>query len=356
MNSEPFTIRVHLEKIPGKGEDAKAVLQLYQDGSGVISVCDGLGGAGSTLYEDHTGASHTGAYYAARLVNQVIDEYFTQYTGMSEERNIETMVSGLQERLRHTVRDKAAALETSPSKLRSSLIKRLPTTMATLSFWPQPADATQYQCCAMWAGDSRGYVLDHAHGLQQLTRDDLKSAGDALDNLLEDSPMSNYINADSPFTVHHHVLTVPLPCVFLVATDGCFGYLPTPMHFEYMLLQNLMLAYDAPDWKRRLGANLQRIAADDVSLALVAIGWQDFPALQEDFKGRCQELKDRYIAPFEDIDSKWHKSVQAKDDCTRQREELRKALWNEYKQKYMRRQEAAARPGSGKEDTRHEKR
>ena len=33
------------------------------DLSGLVSVCDGLGGAGSTVYPDSEGASHTGAYY-----------------------------------------------------------------------------------------------------------------------------------------------------------------------------------------------------------------------------------------------------------------------------------------------------
>lgn len=339
MNSETFSIRIHLDKIPGKGEDAEAVVQLHHGGRGVISVCDGLGGAGSMLYEDSAGVSHTGAYYAARLVNGIIAEYFTQYHHTTVESLIETLVRDVQERLRQAVRNRAAALETAPSKLRSSLIKRLPTTMSTLYFWPQPVDTTQYQCCAMWAGDSRSYVLDRIHGLQQLTRDDLKSAGDALDNLLADSPMSNYINADSPFTVHHHVVSLQSPCVFLVATDGCFGYLPTPMHFEYMLLHHLMPASDALDWERRLSTNLQRISADDVSLALVAVGWRDFTDLQQGFKERFENLIYNYIKPFDTIDMALQDIQKKQEYYTRKREELRKELWNRYKHDYLGRQE-----------------
>ena len=37
---------------------------------------------------------------------------------------------------------------------------------------------------AIWAGDSRGYVLQTESGLCQLTQDDIKSKGDALENLI----------------------------------------------------------------------------------------------------------------------------------------------------------------------------
>lgn len=335
MDGNIVQISLYAEKIPGKGEDAEPILQVYADHAGLVSVCDGLGGAGSAVYEDAEGMAHTAAYRASRLTNAVIAEYFNEYKKAPARRSGQSLVDELKGQLTTALQEEAARIETAPSKLRSHLIKRLPTTLAALHFWEEDAAARLYQGCAIWAGDSRGYMLHSARGLQQLTEDDLKSAGDALENLINDSPLSNYINADVDFALHHRLISVPLPCVLLVATDGCFGYVPTPMHFEYLLLKNLLASASPQDWQDNLMVDLQDRAGDDISLALVALGWPSFEALKEDFQPRLTGLWQDYIDPFRRLDERLARLTQEKETCARDREELRRELWAKYKPTYV---------------------
>ncbi len=71
------------------------------------------------------------------------------------------------------------------SRLKSRLIKTLPTTLAICWY-----DLSRHEFTAVWAGDSRIYYFHHDIGLQQVTTDDLKSNADALENLTQDSPMA----------------------------------------------------------------------------------------------------------------------------------------------------------------------
>jgi serine/threonine protein phosphatase PrpC len=71
----------------------------------------------------------------------------------------------------------------------------------------KPAESV---CNVFWAGDSRCYLLSAPAGLQQLTEDDLKTKGDAPANLVEDSPMSNFINADVDFVLNRRHIVAPL--------------------------------------------------------------------------------------------------------------------------------------------------
>jgi len=335
MDGNIIRISLYAEKIPGKGEDAAPLCEVYTDHSGLVSVCDGLGGAGSVVYEDAGGIAHTAAYRASRLTNAVIAAYFSAYKKAPARQSCQSLVDDLKGKLTTALQEEAARIETAPSKLRSHLIKRLPTTLAALHFWEEDAASRLYRCCAIWAGDSRGYMLNSSRGLQQLTEDDLKSAGDALDNLINDSPLSNYINADVDFALHHRVISVPLPCVLLVATDGCFGYVPTPIHFEYLLVKHLIASASTQDWQDNLMVDLQDRAGDDISLALVALGWPSFEALKEDFQPRLAGLLQDYIVPFGRLDEKLARLTQEKETCAREKEELRRELWAKYKPTYV---------------------
>ena len=102
--------------------------------------------------------------------------------------------------------------------------RSLPTTLcAAIAGGPSFAS----DLCFLWAGDSRGYVLD-AEGLHQCTRDHLRGDPDPFESLYRDRPLSALISADAPVALSLRRLRVPKPCVLLVATDGAFGWRTSP--------------------------------------------------------------------------------------------------------------------------------
>src|SRR5262249_49955175 len=116
--------------------------------------------------------------------------------------------------------------------LRSKLIRTLPTTLAVGRYGRTDAGL---RCEAIWAGDSRVYLLTPAGGLHQLPEADLRSGGDGRETLERASPLNNLVCASSPFVLHTRMVAVAGPAVLLAATDGCFGYVSTPLHFEHLL-------------------------------------------------------------------------------------------------------------------------
>ena len=321
MTDGILKIRLYLEKISDKGEDAEPIL-LCRDKSGLISVFDGLGGAGSTVYEEKGGARYTGARYASQLAKTIVENYFTSRLDNESEENQEAnLLKNLKTELKSGFEQKADELGNNSSKLKGPMIKRLPTTMAAIYFWQNTENPQEYKCCPIWAGDSRCYVLNTSNGLQQLTQDELKSAGDALENLRDDSPLSNYINADVDFNLCSRTISVKFPCVFLVATDGCFGYLSTPMHFEFLLLRTLQDSEDEKQWEEILTGELQQIAGDDVSMALIAIGWEDFNTFKQNFKCRLDSIDNDYISQLDKLTQEIETRTQKIETLTQEKEE-----------------------------------
>ena len=354
VSNNILKILVYLEKIPERGEDAEPISEYYENSkSGLISVFDGLGGAGSAVYEEKENSSHTGAYFASRLAKEIVCEYFKSRLQTESTKNQEnTTWRDLEVELGEKFKKRAVELDKNPSKIKSPLINRLPTTMAAIYFRENTEYPKEYTCYPIWAGDSRCYILKPSDGLQQITQDELKSQGDAFENLLNDSPLSNYINADIEFSLQSRKLEVEIPCVLLVATDGCFSYFPTPIHFEDLLLSTLHAAEDKKRWKENLEDKLEGIAGDDVSMVIVAIGWDDnFKALKRDFKNRYNGIKKKYFDRLDELNQKINECnleidnlTQKNEDHIRERKDLHKKFWEEYKSTYDR-----TRRGSGEE-------
>ena len=86
---------------------------------------------------------------------------------------------------------------------------------------------------------SRPWPVSYTH--LQCTRDHLRGDPDPFESLYRDRPLSALISADAPVALSLRRLRVPKPCVLLVATDGAFGCLPTPMEFEMLLLNTCLL-------------------------------------------------------------------------------------------------------------------
>ena len=100
--------------------------------------------------------------------------------------------------------------------LKGNLMKEFPSTLSLVLIapWKSNALVTEF----IWAGDSRGYILDSS-GLHQVTVDDIANT-DALENLSEDAPMKNVISASNPYVLNRRTGIEQLPALIISATDG----------------------------------------------------------------------------------------------------------------------------------------
>jgi Protein phosphatase 2C len=306
-----LAVEFNAPKIPGRGEDADPLLRIA-DTAITLGVFDGLGGSGAMRCDGADGVQ-TSAYYGARVARSSADA-FLQLAAQFADVTPDALAAVLVQHLQHDLAayDDAWGRSTG-SALRSTVFRRLPTTAAIMVARPT---AGAVRAAVLWAGDSRCYALSPEHGLQQLTRDQLRTPVDALANLTTDSSISNCISADAPFTMESAECTLAAPCILLAVTDGCFGYIPTPMHFEALLLASLLAARSCDGWRDRLRERIVAIAGDDASLAGIAVGWSNYRALRRTFAERLRVLKQTYLAPLD-------------ADSTR-----RDALWRTYRAGY----------------------
>jgi serine/threonine protein phosphatase PrpC len=287
---------VWTERRPGHGEDADLLAAYHRPtGNGLLAVFDGSGGSGAAP----AWRGHTNAWAGSRSARLAAECWFQSLVttgggGAPQPSEPSDLRDWLRRVLAAVPRDPGARR----SKLTGTMRRALPTTMAAIRYrllgdW---AGAE-----ALWAGDSRAYVLLPGTGLHRLTRDDT-AEDDALSQLRQDPPMTNVICADGRgFTVNAHTpgQAFPLPCVLLAATDGFFGYVHTPAHFERLLLQTMWSAGSTAEWAKHLRERVQPITADDASLSLVALGFDDddFTALHAAFAERHALLTDPYWDP-----------------------------------------------------------
>lgn len=312
------------EKITGKGEDAPPSLLIDEyNATGLLCVCDGLGGAGSTPYQIGR-EQYSGAFLAARLAMQVTEQVFAENSD-----NVKQFTERLPVALQATFSLKINQLDHNRSKLKSKLIKRLPTTLAGVAF-SMEAGATMrentYHLDVFGAGDSRVYVLTGA-GLQQISVDDLVVSQDALENLLEDSPISNIINADDEISLRFLKYRFQEPILLIAATDGCFNYFATPFHFEYYVLEALFHPKTCTvlQWQQRLEKHLAAVASDDISLSLLTLGYgEDLMNVKIALLDRFVKLRNNFMMPF----------VQANFATEQEKNDLREKLWQKYKENY----------------------
>ncbi|MCD7763211.1 MAG: protein phosphatase 2C domain-containing protein [Lachnospiraceae bacterium] len=291
-------VNVYSEKLEGKGEDA--FVSLAVENGAMIGCLDGCGGIGSRRYAAFD--SHTGAYVASRVAAQAASEWFL--TGMEW-----GALSSLSEKALAALIQKALqackGMEPVSSGLKGALTRDFPTTL-TLAL----ADLTSV--FFYWAGDSRGYLLDK-NGLHQMTADDVEQQ-DAMLNLLDDSPLKNVVSASKSFVIHKRKITLQNPGILLTCTDGCFGYLNSPMAFEWMLLDTMQLAKSPSEWEKLLKERMTAVAGDDFTLLAMVLGYSDFLHMKQDFGDRYAKM----TSGFRQADS----------------DRARMAWWSEYKTEY----------------------
>ena len=163
----------------------------------------------------------------------------------------------------------------------------------------------------IWAGDSRGYVLSDM-GLAQVTKDDIDDSVDALDNISNDGVLTNVVSADGNYILHSKQIKIEDKIIIFNATDGCFGYLKTPMEFEYLILQTLLSSDNIIEWRDKLKSQIRQYTGDDHTISLVAIGFKDFNEMQDYYLKRAETLYEHYIKNLknctqDEIDNLWNK-------------------------------------------------
>ena len=121
--------------------------------------------------------------------------------------------------------------------------------------------------------------------------------------------MSNCISADTPFYINHRQVELQALFLLLCATDGCFAYVRSPMHFEHLLLSTLQDARDAESWRRALEVAVTAVTGDDAALALLGLG-ADLDGFKQLFKDRAEELGRRYIDPLDELDGQVQRAEQ----------------------------------------------
>lgn len=321
------------EKKQGLGEDSDPIL-LTLDGVTVVGVLDGMGGAGGAECDSDFGV-HTKAYVASRIIQKSIVDFIRQ--------NPETILQDEFENQLKIIIEERFLEETrkyppkSKGGLRSSLIKEYPATLALICI---SESKTGYVIDSFWAGDSRNYLWN-SNGLFQISKDDLKGELDPLQNIREDAPMSNCLSADARFVINHkRIDEFPLEDKFIVlsATDGCFGYYPSPMDFEKVLSDALKGAESKEDWERRLSQAFAYVTGDDFSFSVAAFGYKDFKEL----KKIVGQSKKTYLFNYFHKRSSYEKIICKKKKLEAQIEQTKKQLeedidkiWPQYKEVYL---------------------
>jgi hypothetical protein len=320
-------------KVAGEGEDADPILRVGPD-LGLLGVFDGMGGAGGRVYDTPDGR-HTGAYIASRFARNVVERLMLEL--IKPEWNLDgpATAAELHRLLASSLAARLAELKAPETTLRSKLVKALPTTMTLAVLQRTDPAAGMYACHLFQAGDSRAYVAEPDGGLRQLTTDQLRSGGDAMRNLTDDSVMGNCISADTEFYIDHHQVQLQAPFLLLCATDGCFAYVRSPMHFEHLLLSTMQDARDVPAWQQASEAEVTAITGDDAAIALLGLG-ADLDGFKQLFKDRTDELGRRYIDPLDELDGQVRQAEQQLAGLRARRVELGAELWGFYKGGYER--------------------
>lgn len=201
--------------------------------------------------------------------------------------------------------------------VKGSMIRQLPSTAAVVLV--QNVGNDTYRVTAVWAGDSRCYLLLQ-EGLHQLSVDD-STMPDPMETLYKDGVLTNVICGGRQPNLHVKTVLCRKPFAVLTATDGCFGYYTTPMEFEGALLQTLAASKSPEAWEKNLISAFGRVAGDDYTLCLAAYGFPDFSKLKASFAPRLKELQSRWLTRLPEL---------ALDDIASRRE-----LWEEYRLVYL---------------------
>lgn len=269
--------------LPENSEDCFGIVR--KETFTAACVADGCGGLGSRRYPALD--NHTGAYAASRLAVQVFEKWVENHDTLSAEVCIKQLEEQLEQAFGTAAREKCVA---EGIRIVGSMQRRLPTTFCAALLDPN-------EVCFWWAGDSRGYVLD-AEGLHQCTADHLKGKADPFENLYLDRPLSRYLSADTAMNLDiSRVKLSKQPCAVILATDGVYSALPTPMEMEMLLWDTLKGASDWNGWNQKLKKAVAHNAQDDATFVVIPCGTDDFAVFTQALLPRRDALQKHFITP-----------------------------------------------------------
>ena len=322
----------NLGKIPDQGEDSDPILRVGRD-LGLVAVFDGMGGAGGTVYQTPDGP-RSGAYLASRVARDVVERRMVDLLEPDWYLDGRATADDIRRSVKDALVERLAALKAPKSGLRSKLLRALPTTMALAALQRSEPEGDRWACHVLWAGDSRAYVFEPG-GARQLSIDDLRDPGDAMENLTHDSVVANAMSADIDFDVRYQRVELQAPFFVVCATDGCFGYVRSPMHFEHLVLSHLQQARSVSAWSSSLQAQITSITGDDAAMSVLGVG-VDFDRLQRLFAPRTEALVSEYLAPLDAAMDAVAEADAALDALRRQQIETTAEVWRKYKPGYER--------------------
>ena len=318
----PISLKFMIEKREGHGEDSPP-LSIVKDEFYAVGVFDGMGGSGAAICKSEFGDDHTKAYVASRIILEAINNYIEN---TSDVRCINS--DGIRFTARGRLEQEKSSYPTKASGLRSKLVRDYPTTLAITTALKNEDES--YVVNSYWAGDSRNYLWTE-EGFYQISKDDLDTELDPLENLRNDGALSNCICADREFYINNKTIQVPGKFVILSASDGCFNYFATPMHFQEVLLTGLRLSENVDDWETFCKKEFSAVTGDDVSISLLAIGFESFTDLKDTF----MSLIVTGIKEIKSAQDEIKRLTSELDSAKADLEALIQSEWEAYKVSYM---------------------
>ena len=290
---------IWIEKIVGRGEDAKPLAR-DEVGFRIVGVFDGLGGAGSGQVDTGNNVLRSEAAIAAELAKTVSWYFFSNLPNDPIDYPIESIANKLKISLQAGFRDKSKSLNRVPTKLKSSMFKCLPTTLAIARYI---VDGQKTRLQVFWAGDSRVYRINSEGQLKCLTRDDCNHPRGtyALDYLASngDAPMYNCISASDKFEVRCLEIIGGDNWAIFVCSDGLFSAFLDHSEFELAILSAIV----GKKTYKELVSEITNNRTDDVSAAFIDFDLDE--TVKSNIQRRIQylsnsiipnKLSDEYIA------------------------------------------------------------
>lgn len=251
-----------------------------------LIICDGLGGDGSSNHfvNGQSTEIKKSAYLGSRKLSEICDAFYSEnYDGLLCENTIANLVFNLKYTIKREF-DQYLAL--NPKVDSSTGGGVFPTTLASAVF-KELEDGIE--TTIIWAGDSRVYIFDLEKGLQQISKDDVIGEFDACFG--KDCRMGNCVSQDQEFKLNYATYKLPKQCVLFVCSDGCFDFMPSPIHFELEIMRALFSTQNLSESFEKTIRAMK--AGDDCTIAgcIFNISTSE---LQEFIRTRIKE----YIAPM----------------------------------------------------------
>lgn len=270
-------LKIWIEKLVGRGEDAHPLCMRAQDGSLVIGVFDGLGGAGAGLVNTGQDTQRTEAAIAANLAASITHNFFLKELNHC---SLDEIAERFEKALRLGFREKNQVISRVPSRVKSSMSKNLPTTVAIARFFENGGSQTIQ---VLWAGDSRVYRVNGSGRLECLTRDHCRhrTSASEIDYLASngDAAMINCVSASEDFSIARSEIVDLDTLAIFACSDGLLSAFPDHTEFEVAILSALIGVMPKDQFVSLVASR----RTDDVSAAFIEFN------LEEPDKSRINE-------------------------------------------------------------------